>query len=231
MIEHVRRRAALCHGFSEVVVATCDQEIAAVVEGYGGNVILTSASHPGATDRVAEAVRQLDCTHVINVQGDEVLVLPAHLAQMIRAMVDAPEVAAWNAVARLVSKEDLHDPSIVKCVTSPSGRILFCARRFADTGAGLNDAQPVRIVLGLLGYQRTFLDRYRSMARTPLETAETIDQMRIIEHDVVLRAVELPAGYPGINEPRDVPLVERLLAEDPAQQAVFSQVIGCLSSV
>ncbi|MDP3768387.1 MAG: NTP transferase domain-containing protein, partial [Dehalococcoidia bacterium] len=79
MVEHVRRRAELCGRFSDVVVATCDWEIAAAVERFGGRCVMTSASHPGATDRVAEAAAALDCTHVVNVQGDELLILPEDL--------------------------------------------------------------------------------------------------------------------------------------------------------
>ena len=83
MIEHVRRRALLCGGFSEVVVATCDTEIVEVVETFGGKIIMTSKEHIMASDRVAEAARNLDCTHVINVQGDEILVRPDDLSNMI----------------------------------------------------------------------------------------------------------------------------------------------------
>src|SRR3989338_3933279 len=76
MIEHVRRRVLLCELFAEVVVATCDPEIADVVRARGGRCLMTSPDHPGAADRVAEAVRHLDCTYVVDVQGDEILVVP-----------------------------------------------------------------------------------------------------------------------------------------------------------
>ncbi len=72
MIEHVRRRALLCSGFSHVVVATCDPVIRKTVEKFGGTVIMTSNKHIMASDRVAEATEHLDCTHVVNVQGDEI---------------------------------------------------------------------------------------------------------------------------------------------------------------
>ncbi len=71
MIEHVRRRTLLSGVFSEVVVATCDREIADVIVGYGGRVIMPAPTHPGALGRVAEAIEQLEATHVVNVQGDE----------------------------------------------------------------------------------------------------------------------------------------------------------------
>ena len=94
MVEHVRRRAVLSRVFSAVVVATCDREIADAVEGFGGTVIMTSAAHQAATDRVAEAMTHLDCTHVVNVQGDELLVLPIDLARMVGAMTATPTGSA-----------------------------------------------------------------------------------------------------------------------------------------
>ena len=76
MIEHVRRRALLCHDFSEVVVGTCDQEIFDIIRKFGGDVVMTSPDHTMASDRVAEVAHFLDCSHVVNVQGDEILTIP-----------------------------------------------------------------------------------------------------------------------------------------------------------
>ena len=226
MIEHVRRRTVLCGRFSEVVVATCDAEIAEVVRGYGGMCLMTSPTHPGASDRVAEAARQLACTHVVNVQGDEILVRPDDLSRLLDAITEAPAVPAWNAVARIRRPEELHDRSVVKCAISGSGRMMFCVREFSriplDAGGGF---EPIRIVLGILGYRRDFLDRYPMLARTPLEQAEAIDQSRILEHDIPLHSVEFAEGYPGINEPREVALVEHYLQKDSAQQAILRQVL------
>ncbi len=225
MVEHVRRRTLLCGEFSDVVVATCDHEIATVVESYGGRVIMTSKTHQAASDRVAEAMKHLDCTHVVNVQGDEILVLPSDLARMVRAIHAEPMGSAWNALGRIENRRELKDPSIVKCVISRSGRILFCGRDFSRLP--LKDAgfEPVRIILGILAYSCSFLGSYSSLERTPLEMAEGIDQSRIIEHDVLLHGVEFPKGYLGINEPREVPLIERCLSEDPQQQEVLAQIL------
>jgi len=226
MIEHVRRRTRLCRSFTEVVVATCDQRIAEIVTGYGGRCIMTSPSHPAATDRVSEAAQQLDCTHVVNVQGDEILVLPADVEKLVRAIEAEPSVPAWNAVARIEGGEELHDPSVVKCVLSASGRMLFCSRDFSSLVGRLDErAEPIRRVLGVLGYRRDFLERYGRLARTPLECAEAIDQSRILEHDLRLQGVEFSKGYPGINEPREVAVVQEYLERDPAQRAVLQELL------
>ena len=227
MVEHVRRRAALCGRFSEVVVATCDEEIARAVRGFGGQVVMTAPTHPGATDRVAEAVRSLSCTHVVNIQGDEILVLPADLEKMVSAIEKEPEVPAWNAVAPLEKGSDLNDRSIVKCALSRSSRILFCARDLSaiPLKGGNGAAGPVQMILGILGYRRDFLERYGQLTRTPLEIAESVDQSRILEHDIPLRGVPFRRGYIGINEMREVAGVNECLREDPAQQKVLQQIL------
>ena len=227
MIEHVRRRALRCRRFAEVVVATCDREIAQVVERAGGRCLMTSAHHPGAIDRVCEAMRHLDCTHVVNVQGDEILVLPEDLDRMAAAMEAEPEVPVWNAVAGLERAEELSDPSVVKCVVSRGERILLCSRDFSRLAPGLGtDLEPIRRVLGILGYRRDFLARFVTLPRTPLEVAEGIDQSRILEHDVPLRSVPFRRGYPGINEPREVAVVQDCLEDDPMQQAVLEGILA-----
>ncbi len=227
MVEHVRRRACLCRGFSEVAVATCDEEIARAVRGFGGQVVMTSPDHPAATDRVAEAARKIDCTHVVNVQGDEVLVLPADLERMARGIRSEPDAPAWNAMAHVERAGELSDPSVVKCGVSVSSRILFCARDLSHLAGTLKAPwEGVRRILGILGYRKDFLERYLTMGRTPLERAESIDQFRILEHDVPLRGILFHKGYLGINESRELPVVRCFLEKDPLQQAVLQDVLA-----
>ena len=226
MIEHVRRRALMCGGFAEVVVATCDREITEVVERCGGTCLMTSAAHEAASDRVAEAARALQCSHVVNVQGDEILVLPGDLSRLVRAIEAAPERSAWNAVAPIEEAAELSDRSVVKCAVSGSGRILSCSRDYVHLASVLSPPfEPLRRVLGILAYRLEFLERYLTLPRTPLETAESIDQMRIIEHDIALQGVAFTKGYPGINEPRERAVVNHYLEEDPAQRAVLEEIL------
>ncbi len=227
MIEHVRRRTLRCGRFSDVVVATCDREIAEAVQRGGGRALMTSPSHPGASDRVAEAMRQLDCTHVVNVRGDEILVLPEDLRRLVGAIEAEPGLPAWNAVARIEEAAELTDRSIVKGVVSASGRVLYCARDLSHIGAGRESGfEPVRKILGILAYRREFLERYLTLPRTPLEVAGAIDQLRIIEHDVALQGVEFSKGYLGINEPHEVSVVQRYLQEDARQQMVLQEILA-----
>ena len=225
MIEHVRRRALLCGGFSEVVVATCDTEILEAVETFGGRVIMTSKKHFMASDRVAEAALNLDCTHVINVQGDEILVMPDDLSNMVESIHANPDCQYWNAIARIEKLAELTDTAIVKCVISIAGRILYCARDFGHLN--LNTTfEPVRKIIGVLGYTRESLLAFSKLSRTPLESTQSIDQSRIIEHEIHLIAVPFEKGYPGINDSREEMLVKGILQSDPQQGSVLKKILS-----
>lgn len=218
MIEHVRRRALLCKGFSEVVVATCDKEIASVVEHFGGKVAMTSDKHRVATERIVEAVGNLDCTHVVNVQGDEILLVPSDMERMLAAIQEEPQREVWNAIAPLQSSEALSDPSMVKCVVTKSDRILFCSRNFSPS-------TPAYLVVGILAYQRQFLEKICKMPQTPLENLESIEQSRFLEHDVVIQGVRFEKAYPGINTPEEGAVVRKILKEDPLQRRLLEAIL------
>ena len=225
MVEHVRRRVLLCDGFSDVIVATCDIEIKEAVETYGGTVVMTAKTHVMASDRVAEAVEQTDCSHVINVQGDEILVMPDDLSCMIDAIHAKPVVQYWNATAPIENTEELADLAIVKCVISTEGRILYCARDFSQLN--LNTTfEPVRKIIGILGYCRKSLLDFSLLSRTPLETTQSIDQSRIIEHEIPLQAVKFKKGYPGINDLREEKIVRKILKTDPGQRAILEKILA-----
>ena len=227
MVEHVRRRSLSCDGFSRVVVATCDKEIRETVESFGGEVIMTSAEHVSASDRVSEAMESIDCTHVVNVQGDEVLILPEDLRLMIKAIKKEPEGNAWNAVGEVKSVSDLKDSSIVNCVVSKSNSIIFFSRnlsRFGYRSGGRFD--PFYINLGVLGYSRRFLEDFLQMGVTPLEEIESVEQFRTLENDIPIRAVFFKSSYPGINEPKDVKTVQAILTTDDRQKQILDHILN-----
>jgi len=225
MIEHVRRRTLMCDGFSNVVVATCDEEIRHVVEDFGGTVISTSLDHIMASDRVAEAAEKLDCTHIVNVQGDEILILPEDLERMVESIEANPDGQYWNATAEIESTEELGDTSIVKCVVSTSEKILYCARDFTHLQLK-DDFEPIRKIIGVLGYSHKSLLNYSQLPRTPIEKIQSIDQSRIIENDIPLMGVSFSAGYPGINNTHEEKMVRQILKTDSRQEQVLKQILN-----
>ena len=225
MIEHVRRRTLMCHEFEDVVVATCDKEIYDVVNQFNGNVVMTSNKHIMASDRVAEVAQTLDCTHVINVQGDEILILPEDLSKMVKAINTSPDNMFWNATATIDSEIELSDPSIVKCILTQQQKIMYCARDFSSL-INLNGFfEPVRKILGIIGYSKNALLNYSKLYRTPLEITQSIDQSRIIENDLELFSVLFSTGFPGINEVREEKMVNEILKTNNRQKEILKKNI------
>ncbi len=226
MIEHVRRRALLSNNVSDVYVATCDEEIAETVIGFGGKVIMTSNSHKNGTTRVAEAVKDVECSHVILLQGDEPLLLPRHLDVLAQAIVAEPEGDAWNATGPIEHKEELDRHSFVKCVVSESSRILFCFRRSPFFSACDVQQSFVRKILGIIAYRKDFLLRLTALPASPIEQAEFIEQMRIIENGYSLRSIPVSPSLPSVNEPVEAELVLNYIRHNTEQRALLERILS-----
>jgi len=225
MIEHVRRRALLCRGLDDVYVATCDAEIAQAIESHGGRVIPTANTHTNGTSRVAEAVAKLDCTHVILLQGDEPLLKPEHVEAMIEAMRAGGDAVAWNVTGPIEEAGELDRHSFVKCIVGPAQRILFCFRRSPCFSSFEVQRGFTRKILGIIGYTKRFLEEVVARPPSNLETAEFIEQMRIVENGYVLRSVPVEVSLPSINEPADETQVMDALERDGSQKALLEKIL------
>lgn len=225
MIEHVRRRALLCQELDDVYVATCDTEIADAVTVYGGKVVMTSDTHRTGTDRVAEAVSSIDCTHVIVLQGDEPLLLSEDLGTFIQGIKLIPDANAWNATGPIEKPEDLDTKSIVKCVVSPSGRILLGFRRTPCFSAFEQQTSFVRKILGLIAFKKDFILQIAATPATPYERAESIEQSRILETGNYLQSIPVQRSYPSVNEPHEADLVKEYLENDPVQKRILEKIL------
>jgi 3-deoxy-manno-octulosonate cytidylyltransferase (CMP-KDO synthetase) len=225
MIEHVRRRALLCESLTDVVVATCDNEIASVVESYGGTVIMTADTHSNGTTRVAEAARELDCSHVLLLQGDEPLTLPRHLELFVQAITESPESDAWNATGPIEHEDELDRHSFVKCTVSQSNRILYCFRR-SPCYCDFNLQKTfIRKILGMIAFRKDFLLRLTELPASVVEQAEFIEQMRIIESGHTLRSIPVSPSLPSVNEPTESDVVLEYIERDPEQAALLERIL------
>ncbi len=224
MIEHVRRRAVLSGAFSEVIVATCDDEIDDLIKKYGGKVIRTANTHRNGTSRVAEAVEHVECSHVVLLQADEPLLLPEDLVYFSNSIKsDDSDTLSWNATGPIEDPSELDRHSFVKCFVNQSSRILFCFRRSPAYGKFEDSIKNIRKVLGIIGYTKDFLLKISSMPSADFETVEFIEQMRIIENEFVLRSVNFDHTLPSINEPGEVEEVLRVLRNEE-QRKYLEQV-------
>jgi 3-deoxy-manno-octulosonate cytidylyltransferase (CMP-KDO synthetase) len=215
MIEHVYRRASAARSVGAVVVATDDQRIAEVVRAFGGVARMTRPTHRSGTDRVAEVADDLACEIVVNVQGDEPLVEPGMIEQLI-APFDEDMALPMTTLCRPAGPQDLRDPNVVKVVTDRMGNALYFSRasipfvRDLSGGTGTTvGALPVYQHIGLYAYRRTFLRTFARLAHTPLEMAESLEQLRALEHGFRIRTVLTHYDSIGVDTPEDLERVRR----------------------
>jgi 3-deoxy-manno-octulosonate cytidylyltransferase (CMP-KDO synthetase) len=204
LIQHVCEGAAKSKLLSRVVVATDDQAVMAAVKAFGGEAVLTRTDHPNGTSRLAEAAHKLGLAAdaiVVNVQGDEPEIEAPVIDAALRALGDSPVAT----VASPMREEDASNPNIVKVVVRQDGKALYFSRaRVPHVRDAINaDAgRPLRHI-GLYVYRRSFLDRYLTLEPTPLERAESLEQLRILEHGFAIAVAVMPqeVGYAGIDTP------------------------------
>jgi 3-deoxy-manno-octulosonate cytidylyltransferase (CMP-KDO synthetase) len=213
MIEHVYRRAADARGVSGVIVATDDTRIADAVRAFGGQAMMTRASHATGTDRLAEVAVQLDCDIVINVQGDEPLVAPAMIEQAIAPFASDQALQMTSLRFPIRSAEDLQDPNVVKVVVDCDDFALYFSRapipwvRDARGPAAMDAWRHI----GLYGYRRTFLPQFAAMAPTALERLERLEQLRALEHGIKIKVLPTSFEAIGVDTPADLARVEALM--------------------
>ena len=226
MIEHVRRRATMCPSLSEIIVATCDEEIADIVDTNGGKFIMTSGTHENGTTRIAEAVTGIDCSHVVLLQGDEPLLLPRHVELLVQSITYRPEISSWNLVSPIETKEETHRHSFVKCAITNLGKILYCFRDSLHVSNFDTQLQFVRKLQGIIAYRKDFLLKLIDFPVTPIEKAEGIEQMRILENGYDLNYIEVSPALPSINEPVDLQEVLNILSNNSEQHDLLRAIKG-----
>lgn len=215
MIQHVYERVAGCPGLDCVVVATDSAEIAAAVTGFGGEVRMTRADHATGTDRVAEVGRSLAADIVLNIQGDEPLLPPEAVAELMRVIRREGAAPMATLKAPIEHDEDFFSPDIVKVVTDRNGLALYFSRAPVPGCHGSALTQTARFRhIGVYAFRREFLFTFTSLARTPLERQEGLEQLRALEHGYAIRVGETDYSPIGVDTPEDVARVERLLSAD-----------------
>jgi 3-deoxy-manno-octulosonate cytidylyltransferase (CMP-KDO synthetase) len=223
MVVRVARRA-LQAGASQVVVAVDDPRIADALAGQGVEVCMTRTDHASGSDRLAECALHYgwaDDHIVVNLQGDEPFAPAAGIREVARALAD--DDAPMSTLATPISDaHELFDPNVVKLVRSAQGRALYFSRApmpwardaFVADRATLPAEVPFLRHIGIYAYRAGFLKRYATLTRTPLEEAESLEQLRVMEHGHAIAVRLTPEPFPpGIDTEADLERAERWLAQ------------------
>ncbi len=216
MIEHIYHRTALCRSLDAIYVATCDEEIRKAAVSFGCKAIMTSPAHQRPSDRVAEAAKGLEADIVVMVQGDEPLLRPEMIELAVAPLVKDSSILCSNLVARIKTLEEFNDPNTIKVVIDKEGFALYFSRKPIPTenlvGWG---KMPAYKQVCLIPFRRDFLFKYPQLEPTPLEKAESVDMLRILEHGYKVKLIESPYKTHAVDTPGDLKLVERMMESDP----------------
>jgi 3-deoxy-manno-octulosonate cytidylyltransferase (CMP-KDO synthetase) len=217
MIEHVYRRAAEARGVGQVIVATDDQRIADAVTAFGGTVRMTRADHRTGTDRLAEVAATLTSDVVVNVQGDLPLLDPGMVESAVAPLLADSSLQIGTLCTPILDDADYQNPNVVKVVRDARGDALYFSRAsipFFRTGL-ITDATPATGAfkhIGLYAYRRTFVPMFAALPPTPLEIAESLEQLRALEHGYRIHTVVTHVESIEVDTPEDLERVRRLVA-------------------
>lgn len=220
MVVRVAQRATAA-GAAQVVVAADDDAIIQACRRHGVQAVLTRRDHTSGSDRLAEAcvLLGLDGEHcIVNVQGDEPLIEPQLVARTAALLAAQPDCVMATAAHAIDDAADWRNPNVVKVVLDARGRALYFSRapiphwRDAPTAAALPPQATALRHIGLYAYRAAFLRRFPTLAPAPLESAEMLEQLRVLWHGeriAVLLCAHAPG--PGVDTPADLERVRRLL--------------------
>ncbi len=222
MIEHVYRRAAAAPGVDAVVVATDDARIAMTVEAFGGAVRMTRSIHRTGTDRIAEVAAELHCDIIVNVQGDLPVIEPQMIAQVIDPLERDTSLQMSTLRRVITDPEDHANPHVVKVVTDKDGNALYFSRAAIPSVRGsiyeaAGISRPAHKHIGLYAYRRDFVMTFAGLAQTELEVAESLEQLRALEHGFRIRTVETQYESIEVDTPEDLERVRRHLLAVPTR--------------
>ena len=222
LIRHVVEAARRSTRIGRILVATDDARIADAVRAFGGEVVMTRVDHPSGTDRVAEVAAGLpDARIIVNLQGDEPEVSGTAL-DLVVAMLEADLDAPMATLATPIRTEAVfHDPSCVKVVRSTSGRALYFSRSAIPhhRDAPARDGPLGLLHLGLYAYRRDFLLGLAALPPSPLEAAEKLEQLRVLEAGFPIAVGIVQEPGIGIDTPEDYRrFVERQRTRDSGSE-------------
>lgn len=216
MIGHVYERVRQCKSLDFTAVATCDLEIFDYINSIGGAAVMTKNTYERASDRCLEALLALEEQHnmkydiVVMVQGDEPMTEPEMIDEAVSPMLSDDTIEIVNLVAKIKTQEEFEDRNCIKVVTDLDDNALYFSREPIPTQAKVENVTMKKQVC-IIPFKRDFLFKYGMWNPTPLEDAESVDMMRVLEHGHKVKMVKTKFDTKAVDTPEDLILVEALM--------------------
>ena len=220
LLRHVWERCRRAESLDEVIIATDDMRIAKAAFDWGAQVAMTSPKHRSGTDRIAEVVGKLkSAALIINIQGDEPLVDPKLIDRLVGALRSDAKIDMITAANPFANSAEALSPHQVKVVVDLSGRALYFSR--APIPFPRDRTAPIKYLRhqGIYGFRRDALLRFVKWKTSPLERAESLEQLRALENGVRVHVLVTKHGSFGVDTPEDARAVAASLCEAPRRFA------------
>ncbi len=207
MVQWTLEAARATPEFSEVVVATDCDEIAAVVEHCGGTAVMTDPNIPTGSDRAAVVAKHYpDMDVIVNLQGDEPFVKPEMLSALVQPFINDANVLMSTLACPLEFETEYHDPNSVKVIVDRNNDAIYFSRSPIPYFRQSTDATPVYQHQGVYAFRKDFLTTFTNLPTGKLEQAELLEQLRVLEHGYKIRVCVTPHKIIEINTPEELAL-------------------------
>ncbi len=211
MVVHVHRSARRSPLLSDLLVATDSEEVATVCRAHGVPAVMTSPDHASGTDRLWEVSRARAAEVYVNIQGDEPLVTPGHIERLVTPFLEDPQVQVTTLKIRATPEEVL-SRTANKVVSSARGDALYFSRLPIPCDRDGRGGVTYWKHVGLYAYRRAVLETFHALPPSPLEQAEKLEQLRLLEHGIPIRVVETDEETIGVDTEEDLRAAEARLA-------------------
>ena len=205
LIQHTWERACLAKLPEKIIIAADDQRIADAAKSFGAECVLTSPEHKSGTDRVAEAVRNIDVEIVVNLQADEPEIDPENIDYLAQLLIKTQNYAMATLAADFQSPEQVANPDIVKVITDCNDRAIYFSRSpipYDRENSGIGQTQHYLRHVGIYAYRKEFLLKMTASPQTPLEKIEKLEQLRAIELGFPILVGKVRHICDGIDTPQ-----------------------------
>ncbi len=215
LIQYVYEAASGAKLLDELIIATDDERVVEAVEKFGGKAALTAKEHKSGSDRIREVVGPIDVKVVVNIQGDEPLIHPAMIDDLVRTLLEQPEIDTATIIKKIETESEIADSDVVKVVFDKNGFALYFSRAPIPYKSGHGRVTNYYKHIGLYAYTKDFLLAFTNLDRSTLEEAEKLEQLRVLENGYRIKVIETNRETIGVDTPEDLEKVkEKLGAKD-----------------
>lgn len=217
MIQRVYEQTKKSKLITDIIIATDDERIVSAVQSFGGKGAMTPVDIHSGSDRIAFVAKHLNADIIVNVQGDEPLIDPLLIDQTIQTLIDDANAVVSTAVKKTLSHQDVFNPNVVKVVLDTRHYALYFSRspvphmRDAKKDSDWFNSTPFYKHFGIYVYRAGFLQTFTTLPQTPLEHAEKLEQLRVLEHGYKIKCAVTEYESVPVDTPEDLERVRGII--------------------